>query len=381
MTLPIRRVRADGGVDDVGVYDRARRVLVLTGPGYPLRQAGEYVVDGDLPWMLQEMAPGGYMGRRFAQSFPELGVPKDPRLWRVEDTLHALTQRGEDLPGNLLIGDESHARLLARAHLTMDLPEVDDLLAGAASSSLLSGRGLSSVLEARVESLVQESLASPRSSSSVGGDRPKFLLPRVILKFSPTKGTPFAERWSDLLSIESHCLATLRAAGIAAASAVVVDGERRRFLAVQRFDRVGVAGRRGAATWFWLDAQLYGTGDAALCAQRLRADGTLTADELDRFQVVHAFSAATGNTDTHLGNYGLVFDDDGGAHLSPFYDVVPMAFAPRHDELPDAYIVSASRSPEPRVHALVGQLAARVEEDPLITAEFKIKWMKYIGHP
>jgi hypothetical protein len=261
--------------------------------------------------------------------------------------LLALIHLGGDLAGNLVIGDAS----VPAAHQ-------------AAGS-----------LEAQVEALLLD--GTPLAPSSAGGEQAKMLVANSIVKFSPTPASPYHQRWCDLLVVEQHCLCTLNDYGIPAAMARAWRGADRTWLGVDRFDRLGNQGRLGAVTWTWLDADLYGTGDAARCAGHLHADGHLSDTDFAHFQRAHSFSAAIGNNDTHLGNYGLVFDDDGRPRLAPLYDVLPMAFAPTFDGLPTpqpAPIVN-----DPAVTLMVDDLAGRITGDMSISDEFKAQWLQHVG--
>ena len=75
-----------------------------------------------LPWFLDDMRPQGFMGRTFATSHPELQLGNDPRYWSDDDVLRALALCGDDLPGNLVVGEASLQAQLAE--LQRGLPEV-----------------------------------------------------------------------------------------------------------------------------------------------------------------------------------------------------------------------------------------------------------------
>src|SRR6185503_1934547 len=67
------------------------------------------IVDG-LPIELVDARPSGFLGRHFAAVHADLRLP--PRLtdWSDHHILLAMSRRGEDLPGNLMVGEESFAR-------------------------------------------------------------------------------------------------------------------------------------------------------------------------------------------------------------------------------------------------------------------------------
>src|SRR5690606_23136031 len=108
--LPVRIVRRDASVDLLGHYDAGTHRLELHGHGFPLYGPGVHEVDGDLPWVFQDIAPSGFLAHRFAGWFPELGLSRDTNRWSVADTLRILEEAGHDLAGNLIVGDGSWKR-------------------------------------------------------------------------------------------------------------------------------------------------------------------------------------------------------------------------------------------------------------------------------
>src|ERR1700687_6051003 len=67
------------------------------------------VVSG-LPAELADARPSGFLGRHFAAANADLKLP--PRLsdWSDHHILLAMSRRGEDLPGDLIVGEESFGR-------------------------------------------------------------------------------------------------------------------------------------------------------------------------------------------------------------------------------------------------------------------------------
>lgn len=357
---PIYCVRENGKVDRLGEWVHAERRLVLEQPGFPFLQRGEHRLEGELPWILWDMAPSGYLGRQFVRRLPELSVGRDPGRWTSVEALAALSGYGQELAGNLLVGDGSLARFRAWQ---------------------FDGRDAARQLDA----LLSEVFA-PGEESSLGGERPKLLGSSYdgsgyLMKFSPPPTTPQGVRWSDLLRMEAHCAAVLRFFGIAAVQAKAGTTRGRTTLHVPRFDRRPNRGRVGAATLYWLAMDLLGspTASGPEVVAALVANGQLPPDATSACDRVHAFSAAIGNTDAHLGNYGLLFDSEGRARLAPFYDILPMALAPRHDELPDEHIVPRTTPVDGRVQRWVERLVNHLEADSEITDGFKDLWRRLIG--
>ena len=105
-------------------------------------------------------------------------------------------------------------------------------------------------------------------------------------------------------------------------------------LEVDRFDREGASGRLGVTSLFSIDTGLYGSLDDWISsASRLNRDRRINSQTLDQVRVVFAFGGLIANTDRHFGNLAF-FDTYGGLFdLAPIYDMLPMLFAPEHDQL------------------------------------------------
>ena len=175
--------------------------------------------------------------------------------------------------------------------------------------------------------------------SSAAGEQPKFTAfvdgdpQHVLVKFSPERDGPLAERWADLLICEHLAHEVVRGAGVATVRSRIIDGRRRRFLEVGRFDRVGALGRRASVSLLAVDAEYFGQLDSWPAAgRRLWERGWLSAEDADTLSFLWQFSALIANTDRHFGNVTLLPRDE-GFELAPMYDVLPMLFAPQSGEL------------------------------------------------
>ena len=276
-----------------------------------------------LPWFLADMRPQGFMGRNFAQLHPELQLPQDPRHWSDDDMLRALALRGEELPGNLLVGNAS----LERFHT------LGQRLARAASAD-------------DYPALARSALQGQLPGSSAGGEQPKFCCVTqgrsVIVKFSGALDTPADQRTRDLLHCEHLALQVLARAGLPAAPSQVFERAGRVFLESERFDRCAPwpddpagapPGRIGMVSLLVYDAQYVGEMDHwAATAQRMQARGLLTPEDARTLRLLDAYGALIGNTDRHYGNISLVLVEDDW-HLSPTYDMLPMLYMPIAGEL------------------------------------------------
>jgi hypothetical protein len=187
--------------------------------------------------------------------------------------------------------------------------------------------------------------------------------------------------------MEALCGSVLRTAGVSAAISLAQNVRRpsesseRTILFVTRFDRLADFGRVGVGTLYFLAMERW--GDMAVYGpevlSRLHTEGAIDLASVETCTRVHAFSAAIGNNDAHLGNYALLFDDVGRASLAPIYDVLPMVFAPRNDELPDQWISPRPTPIDPSVAPWVDALVRAVEGEPEISQGFKDLWRRYVG--
>lgn len=275
-----------------------------------------------IPWFMEDMRLQGFLGRAFAQRgvLPEL----PPRLqdWSDDDAVLAMARVGEDLPGNLIVGDESFQRWqLSQSGLTPLAPT-----ARLAHYASLAGE-------------------PPYNPSSAAGEQPKFTASvlredgstqHVIVKYSPLYSEGAARRWADLLIAEHHALSALHAAGVPAARTQILDDGRRVYLEVERFDRLGSSGRIGLVSMAAVDHEFVGDLRVwSATARQLARQARLSQDDLRRIQQIEAYSAWIGNGDRHFGNLSFTFDGS-RLCLAPAYDILPMDYAPTAAGIPAA---------------------------------------------
>ena len=268
---------------------------------------------GGLPWFLDDMRPQGFMGRTFAHAHPELQLGSDPRHWNDDDVLRALALFGDDLPGNLVVGEAAFQRFhtlpqrASRAQSQTDYPR-----------------------------MAEQAMQGTLSGSSAGGEQPKFCTRlgdrHVIVKFSPASDAPVDQRLRDLLVCEHLALSVLAQAGLPAAKTAIVSGGGRIFLEAERFDRTA-QGRIGMVSLMVYDNEYVGEMDNwAATANRMLARGLLTAKDARTLRLLEAYGVLIANTDRHYGNISLILRDDDWT-LSPTYDMLPMLYAPMGGEL------------------------------------------------
>lgn len=315
----------DMAVHQVDMQGRVRQIgtLIPVCPeGFVMRQGNGMMQHSDgLPWWLYDMRPQGYLGRAYAARHgAALGLPERLAEWNDSHVLRALLSHGQDVVGNLLLGDAARAQFLA-APVATPVP-------GAAVRKAAS-----------YARLAQVAAQGEAPGSSAGGEQPKFTayamtpdgLHHVLVKFSEREESPVSQRWRDLLLAEHLALETLRAADIPAAKTRIFDHESQRFLEVERFDRVGALGRRALISLTALDAEFVGAGDAIwpVVTARLVAAGQIRSSAAMGASLLWAFGSLIGNTDMHGGNLSFIAEDERFYALAPAYDMTPMAFAPR----------------------------------------------------
>ncbi|MDQ1258828.1 MAG: hypothetical protein QG643_652, partial [Pseudomonadota bacterium] len=216
-SVPIMRINAQGQPSPFG-----RMVPLSSGAVWVDEEDGLSKRFDGLPWFLDDMRPQGFMGRTFASAHPELQLGNDPRFWSDDDVLRALALCGDDLPGNLVVGEAAFARFHS-------LPQ----------------RARSAASPADYPVLADAAMQGSMGGSSAGGEQPKFCTilgegdgaRHVLVKFSPAGDAPTDQRTRDLLVCEHLALQTLASAGIAAATSRIHTGAGRVLLEVERFDR------------------------------------------------------------------------------------------------------------------------------------------------
>ncbi len=273
-----------------------------------------------LPFFLQDVQPQGYLGRSIAREIaPRLGVPPDIRLWSDDDTLSYFLLDGYDLPGDLVVGDHAMERAIRAAELLEPAPSSD-----------------------RPRIYPDRATAAQRgesAGSSAGGEQPKFLaavrrkgggVQPVLVKFSAAERSPVSARWADLLACEHLAAEVLRKHKIPCPASRLIDAGGRRFLEVDRFDRVGVAGRKGVTSLGAIeDAFLDGSSaDWAASATALEQAHLVTENDARLLRWTWCFGDLIANSDMHRANVSFWFADQLPFRLAPFYDMLPMLYAP-----------------------------------------------------
>jgi hypothetical protein len=321
---PLYRVGRDGEPVELGMlYALAADEFYLeankaaTAAGFAVAS-----VSAGIPYLLQDQRPGGFLGRAIPQRFPQLNAPPRARDWTDEHYLRYLTAYGSDVVGDLILG---------RAALDDYLLQLRQLVPRAAGQR-----------DKYFPELADQSMHGGVPGSSAQGENPKFAVTfaeqgevhHALVKFSPPVETEVGRRWSDLLIAEHLALETLSAAGISSAMSRIFRFENRTYLEVDRFDRVGLTGRVGVTSLWAIDTGFYGALDNWIAAaQRLHQDRRIDVQTLDQIRLISSFADLIANTDKHFGNLAFYDSYDGRFRLTPIYDMLPMLFAPAHDQL------------------------------------------------
>ena len=360
---PLRRVGDDGQVHDLGeLHALAGTELYFESADSDFEWTG---VTNGLPYFLQDQRPAGFLGRGVPRRFPELQLPQRVTDWSDDHYLRYLTQRGSDSVSDLILGDAA----------------LDDYL----SLPRRRTRVAAAEREHRYPQLVSDVMEGAQPGSSAHGEHPKFgvLLDEgaasrhVLVKFSPPNATAIGQRWSDLLVAECIAQQVLAAAGISAARSRIHQFADRTYLEVDRFDRAGVEGRVGVSSLYAIDSSLYGKLDNWTdSASRLARDRRIDAATFESVRLVSTFGSLIANTDRHFGNLAFFDQYDGRFRLAPVYDMLPMLFAPEHDQLaarsfapPDPS--SANLREYGRARELAEQFWRNCEQDARISEAFR----------
>jgi len=321
---PLRRIGRTGLIEDLGtLYALAADQYHFEPRTAALKRGFQSLtLHHGLPYFLQDQRPGGFLGGAVPRRYPELNLPQRVTDWTDDHYLRYLTLHGSDTVGDLILG----------------APAFDEFVARQRQLSAIAG----SQRELLYPGLAQQVMAGGLPGSSAHGEHPKFTAflndtnnPRhVLVKFSPPRGEAIGQRWADLLIAEHHGHELLRTAGLPTAQSRILVIEDRLYLEVDRFDRAGEQGRIGVTSLLSIDTSFYGKLDNWIAAAiRLRDDRRLDAQALEQVRLAYTFGGLIANTDRHFGNLAFFDAYDGRFQLAPIYDMLPMLFAPEHNQI------------------------------------------------
>ncbi len=362
--LPLAMVDADG-----------ETVLIAT--IYPLAHGGYFVepeigmptvllgekgngLYDDLPYFLYDLCPQGFLGQQIAKEMAYRSdmFPGDPRYWNASHIGRYLISNGDDLPGNLKLGEQALWRVRRKivTNLDSDYPELAD-----------------NVMDGIIP------------GSSAGGERPKFTTysqdqkAHVIVKFSPRGKSEVARRWRDILITEFHALEAIQQKNILVADTRLIELGGRLFLESRRFDRAGEYGRMSMFSVQCVDAEFVGLGTGwPQVFDRLLQRDLISQSHLYDVEMLWMFGRLINNTDMHLGNLSVAVDGD-IFRLLPVYDMCSMGFAPKSggEASPYNFVppkiqgISLAKESLEIVNSMARDFWKSVKADERISSEFR----------
>jgi hypothetical protein len=313
------------------------------------------------PPHLAEMVPQGFMGRAFAENFStELCIPNRPIDWSNDHALIAIARRGEDLPGNWIIGKESAERFQNKAY--------------------------AEISRADYPTLSRSAMIGQPAGSSAGGEQPKFSAlvegEHRLVKFAGMDATPAQIRWRDLLVCEHLALNLLSEYGIDAAKSGLHEIENQLFLEIKRFDRVGIRGRKSILTLASIDDHHFGMRDNWCSAsERMLRSGLINSTAAQKIQLLDAFALCISDSDRHFYNLSFFCNSNGfngteTYQLAPAFDKLPMQYAPIAGQLIHKPIKAVTPLAQmipvwAKAKSMALDFWNRVDQNKLISKEFK----------
>lgn len=375
-TFPIYRIDATGRAEAWGTLEAYHRAWRMTWTGATPAWAAHFsdpegIWEG-FPFFLGDIRPQGFLGRAILRRISRTHrLPDDLRHWEDDDTLIYLASCGEDMPGDMVVGDDCLRRALAFQ------------LTPAAESTIAPHEA-----PARYPDLAARAATDPPPGSSAGGENPKFLATlqegserrQVLVKFSPPMSQAMGRRWADLMAMEFHAQSILAEAGLAEPGHRLLDAGDRRFLEVPRFDRTTHGGRNGVVSLEALHGSAIGgnPGDWTNRVLDLEQVGLVSTAAVRNTRRLQAFGELIGNTDMHAGNLAFRLTDSLPFELTPAYDMLPMLWAPG----PQGELIDRIFAPQPPVPAaaeawremlsLAREFWSRVIADQRVSREFTI---------
>lgn len=268
----------------------------------------------DLPYFLDDLRPQGFLGRQIAKQISVLSAdfPKNLQYWTSEQIGRFLISNGDDLPGNIKLGNQASLRL---------------------------ERKPKEISCKDYEQLADDIVHGEINSSSAAGEQPKFLVfnqeqqQHVLVKFSPKGNNEIAQRWRDVLISEHYALQALNKFGIAAAKTQLIESQNRLFLESIRFDRHGLYGRSSMVSLQAIDMAFVGSLENwNNTMQTLYKQNLCSFEDTETTKILSAFGHLINNTDMHHGNISLSIEDN-DFKLLPIYDMCCMGFAPKMAEI------------------------------------------------
>jgi HipA-like C-terminal domain len=300
--------------------------------------------DDELPWFLWPLKLRGYLGRAAKYRLGSVARSWDshPEKWPLAQQVFAAQSEALEHAGAILWGEDS---VQVWQKSTKEVGHSED------EKALLQ----------TYDDLADRTTAGQVAGSSADGEQAKFSTlisgkenqaREVLVKFSPPHGTPFGDRWRDLLHSEAIAADVLRDFGFDTPQTRALSSDKRTFLESARIDRNGTSGRRHLLPLFAVH-KIFTPGDERNwidTVARLASQKRISNAAVETTQTLYSFGQLIGNSDMHFGNLGVILlspadISKGRFTLAPCYDMLPMRFKPEaHSEFSYTHF-SAELSP------------------------------------
>jgi hypothetical protein len=370
--FPVYLIDTKGKIKQAGKISPVTPSLFLVESSIKLFERLEGICEG-LPFFLQLMRPRGYLGRSFARMMSgKFDYPQDLRDWTDDHVLLAATIRGEDMPGNLLVGHESYERYTEKLMNPLEAVQLNN----------------------RIDDyrlLVERTLRGEYPGSSAGGEQPKFTTivndngtyRHVIVKFSPVMESNDGRRWADLLICEFTALNILEENGFSVPHTELVVDDRI-YLESSRFDRIAESGRLSVIDFEAINNEFIGALNSTWteAAEFMKAKKMLSEETAEQIKTLDIFGQLIANTDCHFGNISFFMNYLNSNEyvfpysLAPVYDMLPMLYRPINGEIVTRTYKAKIPNPENvkiwrRAANMASAFWAKVAENKLISEDMR----------
>ncbi|MDQ6986940.1 MAG: type II toxin-antitoxin system HipA family toxin [Mariprofundaceae bacterium] len=158
------------------------------------------------------------------------------------------------------------------------------------------------------------------SAGSPGGAHPKASVYGKNGSLLLVKFPSINDRY-DIVGLEASCLELAQMAGIQTPVFSVIEAGGIKMLCLDRFDRVGNGCRHMISMQSLLNVSGYYNSSYVQMADMVREVSSIPEQDLHTLFRQMIFNALIGNTDDHLKNFSMLFDN--GYRLTPAYDILP----------------------------------------------------------
>lgn len=161
------------------------------------------------------------------------------------------------------------------------------------------------------------------AGSSPGGARPKALVLDEESNIHYLAKFPSVKDQVNVVRIEAATMNLAARAGLAVPPTRLVECSGKSVLLVQRFDIIPAGRRHMISFQTLLKAHGYYQSRYLELLAVVRKYSSDPQDDSERLYRQMVFNAVVGNTDDHLKNFWMVYDNEQGWRLSPAFDLIP----------------------------------------------------------